>query len=90
MHDLWLQKTRWAAVTFSLSPAQAGNAPEGRKLHKTFETGGREDAQLLMDKAYEDDETRQLIFDLERVPDVPPKSNRVTAWEYNEEIYKER
>jgi transposase len=43
-----------------------------------------------MDKVYEGDETRQLVFDLGRVPVVPPKSNRVTPWEYNKEMYKKR
>ena len=28
------------AVTFSLSPGQAGDAPEGRDLLKTLENGG--------------------------------------------------
>jgi hypothetical protein len=28
-----------------------------------------------MDKAYEGDETRQLVLELEMIPVVPPKSN---------------
>jgi len=45
---------------------------------------------LLMDKAYEGDETRQLVLDLGMVPVVPPKSNRLNPWSYNEELYKKR
>jgi len=45
---------------------------------------------LLMDKAYEGDETRQLVTDLQMEPVVPPKSNRVDPWEYNRELYKKR
>jgi len=45
---------------------------------------------LLMDKAYEGDETRQLVMDLQMEPVVPPKSNRVDPWEYNRELYKKR
>ena len=45
---------------------------------------------LLMDRAYEGDETRQLALDLGFIPVVPPKSNRVEAWEYNRELYKRR
>jgi len=43
-----------------------------------------------MDKAYEGDETRQLVLDLGMVPVVPPKSNRLNPWSYNEELYKKR
>lgn len=43
-----------------------------------------------MDKAYEGDETRQLVFDLGMTPVVPPKENRVAAWEYDREMYKKR
>ena len=45
---------------------------------------------LLMDRAYEGDETRQLVFDLGMIPVVPPKSNRLNPWEYNRELYKKR
>jgi len=78
------------AVTFSLSPGQAGDAPEGRKLLKTLENNGWEGTQVIMDKAYEGDETRQLVFDLGMVPVVPPKRNRLTLWEYDKEMYKKR
>lgn len=43
-----------------------------------------------MDRAYEGDETRQLALDLGFIPVVPPKKNRVSAWEYNREMYKRR
>lgn len=43
-----------------------------------------------MDKAYEGDETRQLVFDLGMKPVVPPKSNRVSIWQYDKEMYKKR
>ena len=38
---------------------------------------------LLMDRAYEGDETQQLALDLNFIPVVPPKTNRVNAWEYD-------
>ena len=78
------------AVTFSLSPGNAGDAPEGRKLLKTLEDSGWDGVSVIMDKAYEGDETRQLVFDLGMEPVVPPKSNRVTPWSYSEAIYKKR
>ena len=43
-----------------------------------------------MDKAYEDNETRQLVLDLGMIPVVPPKSNRIEPWEYNRALYKKR
>ncbi len=45
---------------------------------------------LVMDRAYEGQETRQLALDLGFIPVVPPKSNRLTAWEYDREMYKRR
>jgi hypothetical protein len=37
---------------------------------------------------YEGEETRQLALDSNFIPVVPPKSNRLTAWEYDREMYK--
>lgn len=49
-----------------------------------------EPIHLIMDRAYEGNETRQLALDLGFTPVVPPLRTRVTAWEYNREIYKRR
>ena len=43
-----------------------------------------------MDRAYEGNETRQLVLDLGFEPVVPPKSNRLKPWTYNRKIYKRR
>ena len=50
------------AVAFSLSPGQAHDAPEGRRLLSRL---GRRDGNpaLVMDRAYEDNATRQLALD---------------------------
>ena len=45
---------------------------------------------LLMDRAYEGNETRQLALDLGFVPVVPPMKTRVEPWEYDREMYKRR
>ena len=45
---------------------------------------------MLMDKACEGNETRQLVLDLGMIPVVPPKSNRLDPWEYDREVYKKR
>jgi transposase len=76
-------------LTFALSPGHAHDAPEGRAL--LGKLGRQENSlHLLMDRAYEGDETRQLALDLGFIPVVPPKSNRITPWEYNREMYKRR
>jgi transposase len=77
------------AITFALSPGQAHDAPEGRKLLRALGAAQRP-IHLLMDRAYEGDETRQLALDLGFIPVVPPKQNRVTAWEYDRAMYKRR
>lgn len=75
------------AVGFSLSAGQAGDAPEGRKLLTSLSLSSE---YVIMDKAYEGDETRQTVRDLGLTPVVPPKSNRVDPWEYDRERYKQR
>ena len=77
------------AVTFSLSPGQAHDAPEGRKLLEGLGLEGR-NPYLLMDRAYEGNETRQLALALGFLPVVPPLSTRVAPWEYDREMYKRR
>ena len=36
---------------------------------------------MLMARAYEGNEARQLMLDLDMVPVVPPKSNSIEPWE---------
>ena len=77
------------AVTFSLSPGQAHDAPEGRKrLHRLG--AQREKLPLLMDRAYEGNETRQLALRLGFDPVVPPRETRLDPWEYDRKMYKRR
>jgi transposase len=49
-----------------------------------------ENAYILMDRAYEGDETRQLTLELGFTPVVPPKSNRLEPWEYDRTMYRRR
>jgi transposase len=72
-----------------LSPGNAHDAPEGRALLE--ELGPMpEGLPLLMDGAYEGNETRQLVLDLGMIPVVPPKSTRLHPWEYDRALYKKR
>ena len=45
---------------------------------------------LVMDRAYERDETRQLVLELNMIPVVPPKSNRRKPWDYDRQLYSLR
>lgn len=76
-------------MTFCLSPGQVHDAPEGRRLLSSFGPISRP-VHLLMDRAYEGNETRQLALDLGFIPVVPPVKTRIEPWEYDREMYKRR
>ena len=65
-----------AAVAFNLSRGNAHDAPEGRELLWELPRMPH-GLPMLMDKAYEGDETRKLVLDLGMVPVYPPMSNRI-------------
>ena len=77
------------AITFALSPGQASDAVQGREL-----LGGigplLAPLHLIMDRAYEDNQTRQLALDFGFLPVVPPKSNRLQPWQYDKALYRKR
>ena len=77
------------AISFALSPGQASAAKQGRIL-----LGGigplPAPLHLIMDRAYEDNETRQLALDFGFIPVVPPKSNRLEPWQYDKALYRKR
>lgn len=76
-------------VIFSLSAGNCGDAPEGRALLRKLGSVDHP-VQLLMDRAYEGDETRALAVELGYIPVVPPKRNRKNPWKYDRELYKQR
>ena len=77
------------ALIFSLSPDNAGDAPQGRSLLRRFgPAAGR--CSLIMDKAYEGNETQSISRSLGYEPVVPPNPNRLEPWDYNKELYKKR
>jgi transposase len=77
------------AIAFRLSPGQAGDAPEGRELLRGMRPLP-DGCRLIMDRAYEGNETRQLALDLGFIPVVPPLSTRVEPWQYDKAMYKRR
>jgi len=72
-----------------LSPGQAGDAPHGREL---LQTGGPvpEGLPLLMDSAYQGDETLGLARALGYNPVVPPNPQRREPWDYDRVLYRRR
>ena len=76
-------------VIFSLSSGSCGDGPEGRELLRQLGSVDHP-VYLLMDRAYEGDETRALAVELGYIPVVPPKSNRKDPWDYDKELYKLR
>ena len=77
------------AVTFSLSPGQAHDAPQGRRLLSRLGPQ-QQNLSVVMDRAYEGNETRQLALELGFEPVVPPLSTRINTWEYDKRLYKRR
>jgi len=77
------------AVTFSLSPGQAHDAPAGRELLRTLESLPQ-GCRVIMDRAYEGNETRQLVLDLGFEPVVPPLCTRVEPWTFSKAWYRRR
>ena len=75
-------------MKFNLSAGNRHDAPEGRKLIKSIDSNVAK--YLLMDRAYEDDETRALALKQGLIPVVSPKKNRKSPWQYDTELYKRR
>jgi transposase len=77
------------AIGFALSPGQAHDAPEGRERLRSIQELPL-GCHLIMDRAYEGNETRQLALDFGFIPVVPPKSHRVEPWQYKKALYRKR
>ena len=45
---------------------------------------------MIMDRAYEGDETRELASSLGCSPVTPPKSSRTEPWEHDKELCRKR
>jgi transposase len=72
-----------------LSPDKAHYAPEGRELLWQLPSMPK-GIPMLMDRADEGDQTRQLVLDLGMTPVAAPTSNRVEPWVYDRARYKRR
>jgi transposase len=74
---------------FSLSPGQTHDAPAGRELLRRLPLPETPIA-LIMDRAYEGDQTRQLALDLGFTAVVPPLKTRTRPWSFDRVLYRRR
>jgi len=77
------------ALSLCLTPGQAADAPEARALLLAMGPAPA-GCHLIMDRAYEGDAMRQLALDLGFVPVVPPRTTRLSPWNYNRILYRRR
>lgn len=77
------------AIAFSLTAGQAGDGPAGRDLLRATKPLPHQ-CRLIMDRAYEGDETRQLALDLDLIAVVPPNPRRTQPWAYDKVWYRRR
>jgi transposase len=82
------------AIGFILSGGEASDAVSGRlpldvvgRIKAPYED---DPLYVLMDRAYEDGETRMLAFEWGYSPVTPQKKNRKHPWKYDKELYKQR
>ena len=67
-----------------------GTISHNQKAYESKLALSRLALHLLMDRAYEGNETRQLALDLGFIPVVPPMKTRIEPWDYDREMYKRR
>ncbi len=74
------------------SPSPGNRNCRAEKVRKLLHRLGRQrtNLALVMERAYEGDETRQLALDPGYDPVVPPLKTRREPWGYNRETYKRR
>ena len=77
------------AVRFKISAGQDGDGPQGRELIADMQSHA-DGAALLMDMAYEGNETRKLVRELGYTAVVPSHPNRAVALEYDKILYRRR
>ena len=71
------------AANLSLSPGNMHDAATGRELLKATDLQAD---LVIMDRAYDGEETCQLILDFGMTLVMPPKANRISPWQYDREM----
>lgn len=75
-------------LIIKLSPGNAHDGHFGESLIRELTSVPA--THLTMDRAYEGDDTRQLVREQGLEPVVPPKVNRKQPWEYDKHLYAKR
>ena len=73
-----------------MTPGQAGDAPEARQLIEAVDPQEAGVVALLMDGAYRDNATRELVQAMGFVPVVPPSPTRREPWPLDKARYRRR
>ena len=72
-------------LEFLITEGQASDCKQAKTLLKD-----KKNAFVLADKAYDSDDTRQIILDNDSEPVIPPRKNRKKKIKYDKHIYKAR
>ena len=67
------------ALIWSLTPGQAGDSPEGRKLVEAIDAQDSA-VYLLMDSAYDSDDLLATAANRSLIPVVPAQPQRKSPW----------
>ena len=78
-----------AAISITLTPGQASDAKEFDTVFLKLPKGFSPE-RGIMDKAYDSNAIRQTLRESEIVPVIPPRKNRTTSINYDEDHYKQR
>jgi len=78
-----------AAISITLTPGQASDAKEFDTVFLKLPEGFSPE-RGIMDKAYDSNAIRQTLRESEIVPVIPPRKNRTTSINYDEDHYKQR
>ena len=85
-----LCKTEQCALRFLLTAGQRGDAPPGRSLLRALGRAPSRRCALLMDSAYEGNETRALVRSPGYRPVAPPNPLRLRRWRLDRKTYRRR
>lgn len=78
------------AVEVTLTPGQAGDAPEFEHLFEVSAQRVPDLEEVVADKAYDSGEIKEQVIEAGMPAQIPSKSNAIEEWPIDEESYRER
>ena len=82
-------ESRIAWIALTLTPGQAGDAPEFEAILAAVPAACPV-AEAVMDRGYDSDDIRDTLVDRDIAPVIPSKANRVDPIWHDAERYKDR